>query len=127
MIKIADFWKCQVKSKFSVDRSLSAKEYGQLKRIKFVLGPATIAVIDRTLENWHGFCLKTIDNDGVPCAPATAHIGFLLRHLSTAVDLAYSRAKDKALISDHDVDFVSLIDELFEQQYKEFMAEIESV
>jgi hypothetical protein len=113
VIEIGSFWKSRVKETFGVHRQLTPKEFGQLKMLRRDLGAATCPVIHRIIGNWQAFCSKASENAGVPCTPPTPHIGFLLAHCATAVNLLHTIAKKAG-----DTYFLSELDDVFEQWEK---------
>jgi hypothetical protein len=124
VVHLGSLWKRWVKEGFGVEKALTAKEFGQLKMLKRRLRIATGHVISRTLKNWTRFCLKAKEDHGLPCVPATPHIGFLLAHYDTAVNLMHDIAKNNEPKAPGDLYFIELIDDLIAQQKKELAAEI---
>ena len=122
VMALASLWKWYVKTIFKVDKSLTAKEFGQLKMLRRDLRDATPDVIERTLHNWLLFSSEARANAGLPCSPATPHIGFLLAHCDTAANLMYSLAKSSTSQSAVDTSFIQKMDALIEQQKKEIAA-----
>jgi len=113
-----------MKTIFKVDKSLTAKEFGQLKMLRRSLGDTTPDVIERTLHNWLLFSSKARANAGLLCSPATPHIGFLLTHWGTAADVMYSLAKCSTSQSTADISFMKKMDTLIEQMKKDLKAEL---
>ena len=78
-------------------KALTRKQFGQLKLLKRSLGDSTSQVMDWTLINWRRFSEQARAEAGLLCAPSVPHIGFLLAHHDTAVNLMRSiAAREKA-------------------------------
>ena len=98
VIVLAQLWNRHIKTIYGDERPLMGKEFGQLKTLRSKLGALTGEVISWTLDNWHSFSLETRDEVGLPCAPPTPHIGFLLKHHEIARRMwVQSIADEKAL------------------------------
>jgi hypothetical protein len=95
---LAQSWNRSIKAICGVERPLIAREFGQLKMLRHRLGEVTVEVISWTLDHWHSFSLLTRDEAGLPCAPPTPHIGFLLAHHDVARQMwVQSIAEEEAL------------------------------
>jgi hypothetical protein len=123
VINLGMFWRCRVRETFGDDKQLTPKEFGQLKMLARYLGAITTEVIDRTIDNWKSFCHQARAEAALPSAPTTPHIGFLLAHAGTAANLMYSIAKNREPKGVGDLDFIKMMDDMFEQQKKEWATE----
>lgn len=89
IIRLAFFWQSQVSIKMGVGsaRPLTPKEMGQLKLLRQSLGDETINVIEWAVSNWASFSQQARAEAGLSCAPANPHVGFLLVHYPSAVNM----------------------------------------
>lgn len=77
-------------------KDLTAKEYGQLKKIVAHLGEDARSVVDYALKHWLEFVAKAMANAGTSKAPERPDIGYLLLRLESAVQLI---AKPAAVVA----------------------------
>jgi len=89
VIRLASFWQSCVAAKALVapERPLSSKEMGQLKQLRNYLGEETRNVIAWAVDNWRTFSQRARAEAGLCSHPAKPHIGFLLAHHATAINM----------------------------------------
>ena len=89
VIRLASFWQSCVAANTlaAPERPLSAKEMGQLKQLRKYLGEETKNVIGWAVDNWWTFAHLARAEAGLCSQPAQPHIGFLLAHCATAVNI----------------------------------------
>jgi hypothetical protein len=121
---LAMHWQSRVKQEFpSVETSLTARHFGQLKLLRRGLGSLTAEVIDWTVNNWWQFSHDAMWKAGLSSRSPTPHIGFLLKHYDVAVNLMYSIAKGTTAKSAADIAFISRVDEMMAEQENQWQEE----
>ena len=122
---IGSFWACYLKASLGIVSELTPKQFGQLKRLRTLFGSVTCPLISRTIDNWSRFAVQTKWSAGLPSAPATPHIGFLLAHCDVAVNLMHQIAKNANPKDVGDLSFIVQVDELIARSQEKLRAEIE--
>src|ERR1700730_8875738 len=88
VVRLASLWQRRITALHGhFPKPLTPRELGQLKFLRNNLGRWTFFVIDWVLGNWQRFCQQARTDEGLESAPPKPHIGFLLAHLGTAVNL----------------------------------------
>lgn len=119
---LANIWRSNVKRTFGVTpKAFTPKEFGQMKQLRNNLGELTSELIRWSISNWSVLCLDATASAGLPSTPNNPHIGFLLAHYANAVNLMYTEAKQKAVKSAADNQFITAIDKLIALQLGQSM------
>ena len=126
VITLGNIWKVNVEIRYGVTKALTPKEFGQLKNLREWLGSVTGDVVRWTINNWSLFANEAKADAGLPSFPLTPHIGFLLAHAATAVNLMHSTAKSKAVKSAADIRLIKMVEDSHERQEREYEALISS-
>ena len=89
VMRLAWCWQCRVAAHSHVvpRAHLSPKELGQLRELRRIVGDDTMNVIDWAVNNWSKFAWEARERTGLCSHPENPHIGFLLRHCDTAVNM----------------------------------------
>jgi hypothetical protein len=120
---LAVLWQTSI-ARLSVEtekKPLTPRQFGQLKLLRNGLGDITWAVIDWALNNWWWFSQAARACAGLPCAPATPHIGFLLAHYDVAVNRMVEIAKQTNTVGS--AEFLEQVDRLVFDQLKHALQE----
>ena len=130
VMRLAFFWQARVTANALVapKTPLSAKEMGQLKQLRNYLGDETINVIGWAVDNWWTFAQRARAEAGLESHPAKPHIGFLLAHYDTAVNLMAKKvpeqvAKLLAASAKRAEDWKRILDEEEESQRKKGLSQ----
>lgn len=83
-----------------------------MKMLRGRLGSWTFYVMNWVWENWWRFSDKAKEEAGVESAPPKPHIGFLLAHYDTAVNLMHTVAKTKVAVTPEDISFKHSVDHM---------------
>ena len=126
VITLGNIWRVNVEISFAVTKALTPKEFGQLKRLRDLLGLVTGEVVRWTIGNWRAYSLEVQYSAGLPCFPSTPHIGFLLAHAATAVNIMHSIAKRKAVKSAADIRLMKMVEDSHERLKREYEKPISS-
>jgi hypothetical protein len=115
---IAELWRSRIESIYGEPPPpLTGRQFGQLKRLLINLQEMTWDVVYRVLSIWPQFSEESRIAAGLSSTPARPHIGFLLVHCGTAVNLLHSWAKNST--SSADAEFVKLVDRKIYEQMRE--------
>ena len=106
VVRLASLWQHRMTTLTGAfHRNLTIKEMGQLKFLRKRFGVWTFFVVDWALENWSRFCQQARLSKGLDSVPPKPHIGFLLAHGDTAVNLMSSIAKTMKPVSEWEIWF----------------------
>jgi hypothetical protein len=94
VVQLASLWQRRQKQlSGTFPRPLTRREMGQLKFMRTKVGPWAYFVTEWALNNWPQFSQRAKLDNGTDSAPTTPHIGFLLAHVDTALNLMCSIAQ----------------------------------
>jgi hypothetical protein len=95
--QLALAWQQSVAAVFGETRKrpLSGKEIGQLKRLRNLLGEESGNVVSWAVENWVTFAALAEMQAGLSGSPAHPHLGFLVAHGATAVNLMAKKVPEQ--------------------------------
>ena len=120
VITLGNMWRVNVEISFAVTKALTPKEFGQLKRLRDLLGLVAGEVVRWTIGNWRTYSLEVQYSAGLPCHPAIPHVGFLLKHVETAVNMMHSIAKEKGVKSAADISLMKMVGDSCERQERAY-------